>query len=249
MTAATAKLSNEDHSPINISHLSVGYGGPPIIEDISIDVRSGELFGLIGLNGAGKTTMIKTILGLREAQKGDISLFGHAPGKVGAKENLAYLPELFDPAWFLTGMEFLRFSLKLYDKKLPDSVFEDYARAVRLDPAALKRRVKSYSKGMRQKLGLLGTILTECPLLILDEPMSGLDPVARTLIKDMLLDVKKRGHTVFLSSHILADMDEICDRVAVLHDGQIRFTGEPGALKEQMKAESLERAFLALIEQ
>jgi ABC-2 type transport system ATP-binding protein len=101
---------------------------------------------------------------------------------------------------------------------------------------------------MRQKTGLMGPWLTQCPLLILDEPMSGLDPRARALVKDEIVACKKRGMTVFLSSHILADMDEICDRVAVLHDGEIRFVGTPGELKERTQQEYLERAFLKTIE-
>lgn len=219
-----------------------------VIADISIQTMSGEFFGLIGLNGAGKTTLIKSILGLRKQRAGDISIFGENCTNPTSKQNLAYLPERFDPPWFLTGIEFLRFSLKLYNQKVDDEVFYEYAEKLALDKASLKRRVQTYSKGMRQKLGLLGTVLTNCKLLILDEPMSGLDPRARTLVKDMLMDIKKEGRTIFLSSHILADMDEICDNVAVLHDGEIQFTGKPADLKKQTKCDNLERAFLHFIE-
>ena len=219
-----------------------------VISDISIQTMPGEFYGLIGLNGAGKTTLIKTILGLRNQRSGEISIFGKPCTDAESKQNLAYLPERFDPPWFLTGIEFLRFSLKLYGRKVDDKVFYDYAEILALDKAALKRRVQTYSKGMRQKLGLLGTVLTDCKLLILDEPMSGLDPRARTLVKDMLMEIKKEGRTIFLSSHILADMDEICDNVAVLHEGKIQFTGNPAALKKQTSCENLERAFLQYIE-
>ena len=219
-----------------------------VISDISIQTMPGEFYGLIGLNGAGKTTLIKTILGLRNQRSGEISIFGKPCTDAESKQHLAYLPERFDPPWFLTGIEFLRFSLKLYGRKVDDKVFYDYAEKLALDKAALKRRVQTYSKGMRQKLGLLGTVLTDCKLLILDEPMSGLDPRARTLVKDMLMEIKKEGRTIFLSSHILADMDEICDNVAVLHEGEIQFTGKPAALKKQTSCENLERAFLQYIE-
>jgi ABC-2 type transport system ATP-binding protein len=117
-----------------------------------------------------------------------------------------------------------------------------------LDPEALNRRVQTYSKGMRQKLGLMATMMTGCGLFILDEPMSGLDPRARAAVKDMLLETKKQGKTIFLSSHILADMDEICDRVAVLHQGRLLYTGTTSGLKDSGATDSLERAFLKCID-
>ncbi|MCB1840396.1 MAG: AAA family ATPase, partial [Alphaproteobacteria bacterium] len=117
-----------------------------------------------------------------------------------------------------------------------------------LDPKALKRKMHTYSKGMRQKLGILGTLLTGCSLLILDEPMSGLDPRARALVKRMITEMKHKDRTIFLSSHILADMDEICDRVAVLHDAKVLYVGTPQDMKDQTKAQNLEQAFLDYVE-
>lgn len=244
-----AAVSPEDNfAALQIDGVSVDYGLGPVIQDISLEIKPGEVFGLIGLNGAGKTSLIKCMLGLREQNAGAITVFGADPQSMAARHNFSYLPERFEPAWFLKGIEFLRFSLKLYGKKPEDAAFVSAAEDLKLDPAALKRKVQSYSKGMRQKLGLLGTLMTGAPLFILDEPMSGLDPVARSLVKDRLISVKKAGHTIFLSSHILADMDEICDRVAVLHGGRICFCGAPADLKKQTKADSLERAFLKLIQ-
>ncbi|MFK7839970.1 MAG: ABC transporter ATP-binding protein [Bdellovibrionales bacterium] len=234
---------------LEIKNVSVSYDTVNnVISDISLNTDAGEFFGLIGLNGAGKTTLIKAILGLRSQSEGEISIFGQECTHATSKQNLAFLPERFEPPWFLTGLEFLHFSLKLYGEKGSDELFYEYAEKLALDKNALKRRVQTYSKGMRQKLGLLGTVLTNCKLLILDEPMSGLDPRARTLVKDMLMNLKSEGRTIFLSSHILADMDEICDKVAVLHDGKIQFTGKPAELKKQTKSENLERAFLHFIE-
>lgn len=232
---------------LSLQDITIGYGKTVIVKGISLEIRAGETFGLIGLNGAGKTSLIKAILGLHDPLSGTIKIFGHAPGHPQAREKLSYLPERFEPAWFLTGLEFLRFSLKLYKKKIPDADFVKAAETLNLDTSALRRKVQSYSKGMRQKLGLLGAILTDCPFLILDEPMSGLDPVARALVKDRLTSEKKKGHTIFLSSHILADMDEICDRVAVLHQGQICYTGTPENLKKETGKDHLEKAFLHLI--
>lgn len=231
-----------------INNVSVSYGKVRAIRDIGLSVPTGQFFGLMGLNGAGKTTLIKSILGLRTQQIGEISLFGNPCTDAKSKKSLAYLPERFEPPWFLTGLEFLRFSVQLYQKNIDDTVFFENAEKLALDPLALRRRVDTYSKGMRQKLGLLGTVLTGCRFLILDEPMSGLDPVARTLVKDMLLEIKTQERTIFLSSHILSDMDEICDQVCLLHEGTIHFTGKPQDMKAKAGVENLERAFLHFIE-
>jgi len=116
-----------------------------------------------------------------------------------------------------------------------------------LDPIVLGNKVQTYSKGMRQKLGLIATILTGCKILILDEPMSGLDPLARSLVKNFLGAVKSEGRTVILSSHILADMDEICDCVTVIDSSKTQFTGTPEAMKLQSDEKYLEKAFLKII--
>ena len=233
---------------LHVQDVSVSYAGKPAIQDVNLEVKAGEIYGLIGLNGAGKTTLIKTILDLRDQDSGDISLFGQAKAHKESKAKLAYLPEKFEPPWFLTGMEFLKFSLDLYKQKFNKQEMIDAAESLALDTDALNRRMNTYSKGMRQKLGLMGTLLTGCSLFILDEPMSGLDPLARSLVKKMILDMKDKERTIFLSSHILADMDEICDRVALLHEGTIRYIGAPQALKEETKSPSLEQAFLDFIE-
>ena len=241
-------MSDQSKSAISVKNVDVSYGKFKAVENVNLNVQPGEFFGLIGLNGAGKTTIIKTLLDLRPQNAGEIELFGQAVNSKDVKKRMAFLPERFEPPWFLSGLEFLQFSAKLYRHELADSTCYEYAERVSLDPEALKRRVNTYSKGMRQKLGLLGTVLTGCDLLILDEPMSGLDPIARVQVKDVLLETKSKGCTIFLSSHILADMDEICDRVAIMHGKTIQFTGPPAEFKSQTTAETLERAFLHFIE-
>ncbi len=233
---------------LSIQNVDVGYDKKPVIRHISIDIMHGETFGLIGLNGAGKTTLIKAILGMRTPLAGEISICGFDRYDARAKAKTSYLPERFEPPWFLTGMEFIHFSLSLYGRKEDDEDIKKAAESLALDPGVHKNRVQTYSKGMRQKLGLLATLLTGCDVLILDEPMSGLDPRARARVKDFLSGLKKEGRTVFLSSHILADMSEMCDRVAVLHDGIIRFTGAPQELLKETGTKTLERAFLEMIE-
>lgn len=237
-----------DIPAIRIDNVAADYGQGTVIEDIAFHVRQGETFGLIGLNGVGKTTLIKIILGLMEASRGKVEIFGRGILDPAAKEKIAYLPEKFEPPVFLSGLEFVRFSLSLYGRAFDENSVLAAADRVSLSRAALRRRVNTYSKGMRQKTGLMGTWLTQCPLLILDEPMSGLDPRARVQVKDEIIACRNRGMTVFLSSHILADMDEICDRIAVIHDGRLQFTGTPAELRDKTGQEYLERAFLKTIE-
>lgn len=240
--------SSDSRPLLLIEDVSAGYNKKPVISSINLSVKKGETFGLIGLNGAGKTTLIKSVLGLRSQLKGDISIDGKANDSLESKALTAYLPERFDPPSFLTGYEFLRFSMKLYSQPFDRDLAIKSADKLYLDPDALKKSVSTYSKGMRQKLGIISTILTKCSLMILDEPMSGLDPKARVLVKDALHFVRDEGRTVFLSSHILADMHEICDSVAVLHGGTILFHGTPEEMSKVSSDGNLERAFLKMIE-
>ena len=242
-------MTANDTLALSIRSVSISYGRRKVIDGMDLSVVQGETFGLIGLNGVGKTTLIKTVLGLREPDEGDIAVFGMARSNEAGKRKLAYLPERFEPPSFLTGMEFLRFSMRLYGIAPDADAIIREAEGVMLDPAVLKNRVQTYSKGMRQKLGLISVFLTQCPLLILDEPMSGLDPRARALVKDALARVHAGGRTVFLSSHILSDMSEICDRVGVLDHGRMAFTGSPGALCKTGGSDNIERAFLNVIDE
>jgi ABC-2 type transport system ATP-binding protein len=224
---------------LSVSSLSAGYGDIKVVDDVSFDIKQGEIYGLVGLNGAGKTTLIKTILGLRQKFAGEI--------ETGGADKVSYLPERFDPPWFLNGYDFIHFSLKIYNKKISNKEIEDAAQSISLNIDFLKKYVNTYSKGMRQKLGLLATVLSGCPLLILDEPMSGLDPKARQEVKNIIKSVKNEGHSVFMSSHILADVAELCDRVAVFHHNKIIFIGTPAEMLEKGGGKDLEKAFLSLI--
>ena len=234
---------------LSVQDVCIAYNKDDVVKNAAFDIQQGEMFGLIGLNGAGKTTLIKSILGLREHNAGNITLFGEAAHKKSVRENMVYLPERFDPPWFLSGEEFVKFSLKLYGRPFNKAALYEAAEQLRLDGNVLKKRVQTYSKGMRQKLGLIATLLTECKFIILDEPMSGLDPQARVLVKDMLSKTKKTDQTILICSHILSDLDEICNRVAVIHKGRVGYVGTPKALKKKSSADNLERAFLTFIEQ
>ncbi|HPD83411.1 MAG: ABC transporter ATP-binding protein [Alphaproteobacteria bacterium] len=224
---------------VRIKSLHAGYEKTVVVRDVSFEIGAGEIFGLVGLNGAGKTTLIKTILRLREKMSGDV--FTENPNQI------AYLPEKFDPPWFLTGIKFIQFSLGLYKKKMATEDIYKEAENLSFNTDFLAKSVHKYSKGMRQKLGLLATILSGCRLLVLDEPMSGLDPKARQEVKKMILEVRKEGRSVFMSSHILADISELCDRVAVFHNNTIIFVGSPRELETVGQDHNLEKAFLNLI--
>lgn len=234
---------------LEIEALKAAYADKQVLHGLDLSIRRSETFGVIGLNGAGKTTLIKTVLGLKDQSAGDIRILGLDKMADPVKAEIAYLPERFDPPWFLKGGEFIAFSAELYKRKVSPQEIEEYCNKLALDPKVIGKRVQTYSKGMRQKLGLIATLLTGCSILILDEPMSGLDPLARSLVKDALLKAKREGRTIILSSHILADMDEICDRVAVIHNGIIYYTGTPQGLRERTSESSLERAFLNIIQQ
>jgi ABC-2 type transport system ATP-binding protein len=236
-----------DPLPLSVRSVSAGYKGITVFDDVNFNVQSGEIFGFIGLNGQGKTTFIKTVLGLKDPVSGQISVLGASAGASAAKKNIAYLPEKFMPAWFMSGYEFIRFSVSLYGENVSSTQIDEMANMLSLDVNALSRKVQTYSKGMAQKLGLIATVLTGAPFLILDEPMSGLDPLARSNVKEMLLACKENGQTVFLSSHILSDLDELCDRLCVLDSGSVQYLGDPISLKKQEKKKSLEAAFLSVL--
>lgn len=248
--AAVKKKNTNILLPLRVENVSKSFDDKKVLDGISLAIEPGSVFGLIGLNGAGKTTLIKIILGLLEKDAGHAAIFGTLPGSNDAKSHFSYLPEKFLPSIYLKGYEFLDLTLAYYNKKASRETAHSMADALGLDPAALERKITSYSKGMAQKLGLMAALMIEAPLLILDEPMSGLDPLARIKLKEALIDYTKQGRTVFFSSHILSDIDEICSHIAIIHNQNIAFDGSPDAFKKKFsrKGQSLERAFLKAIE-
>lgn len=233
--------------PLLVSDVTTSYGKRKILEDVSFSLAPGECFGLIGLNGIGKTTLIRSILALREAT-GTISFFGE-PNTVGrSRRHLVYLPEKFQPSPQLYGWEYLNIHLAYFGQSVDKPAARVMAEGLDLDPSALDRKIKTYSKGMGQKLGLTGTLLVDAPLMVLDEPMSGLDPRARVMLKDRLMEARTAGRTIFFSSHILADIEEICDRIGILHAGKLIYLGRADDFVAITQSQSLERAFLAALE-
>lgn len=236
-------------SDIALRFAGVGksYGRVAALSELSFEVQRGEFFALVGVNGAGKTTLIKCLLDFCDADAGGIEVFGVPHRATAARARLAFLPERFNPPFYLTGRDFLRYLCKLHGARYDDAVVTRLFAALDLELSALDRLARTYSKGMTQKLGLAASLLSGKDLYVLDEPMGGLDPKARALFKHELAALKRAGRTVFFTSHALADVAEMCDRMAVLHGGRLRFAGTPHELTGRYGAADLERAFLACI--
>lgn len=229
-------------------HVSKAFGTASALTEVELEVSAGELFGLVGMNGAGKTTLIKCLLDSSRADSGSIEVFGVTSLLPAARGRLAFLPERFNAPFYVTGRDFLRLMLRLYGRSYDEGAARAMLAALDLDLSALEKPVRAYSKGMTQKLGLACCLLSERALLLLDEPTSGLDPKARALLKAALRERHARGSTIFFTSHSLADVEEMCDRMAVLHQGSIRYVGSPAGLRERYGAPTLERAFLACLD-
>ncbi|MFT5703298.1 MAG: ABC-2 type transport system ATP-binding protein [Rickettsiales bacterium] len=234
-------------TPIKIENVFKTFGKKMVLNDVSLEVFNNEIFGFIGLNGIGKTTLIKIIIDLLEHDGGGVEIFGVDKILPESRKDIAYLPEKFQPSTQLKGVEFLKFVTGFHNKKFDLKKAQEIAEMLDLDPKALSLRISKYSKGMTQKLGLLATFLSEAKLIILDEPMSGLDPRARISLKNQLINYKKAGNSIFFSSHILSDIDEICDRIAIINNGKITFTGKSDDFRNKHQETSLERAFLSEI--
>ena len=238
----------ENATVIDIKNLSKTFKKKQVLQNINFKINQGEIFGLIGVNGIGKTTLIKIILDLLKSDQGRVRIFGQDSEQRISRKNISYLPEKFQPSGYLKGREFLSLSMGYFNKAYDHDKALYFADALDLDAAALDNKIVKYSKGMSQKLGLISMFLSEAKLLILDEPMSGLDPHVRIRLKDLLKDYAKLGNTVFFSSHILFDIDEICQKIGVIHKGELNFLGTVSGFKKQHDADTLERGFLKLLQ-
>lgn len=232
---------------LHFQQIVKSYDKKPALRQIELTIQKGEFFGLVGMNGAGKTTLLKCMLDFCALDSGIIDIFGVSHRLTEARKPLAFLPERFMPPYYLTGADFLNYTLALQDIPYNQAEAIETLAALDLDASALTKPVRNFSKGMTQKLGLAACFLARKQLYVLDEPMSGLDPKARARLKLRLQQLKKENCTLFFSSHALADVEEICDRMAILHDGQLRFVGTPAECRLQFEATTLEQAYLACI--
>jgi ABC-2 type transport system ATP-binding protein len=217
--------------------LSKRYGSASAVDKISFNIKKGEVFGLLGPNGAGKTTTILMMLGLTEISSGRISVLGYDPARqpLQVKRRVGYLPDSVGFYDHLTAVENLAYTAKLMGLSLKERTqrIADALKRVRLDDVAGKR-VATFSRGMRQRLGLAEIIIKQAEIAILDEPTSGLDPQATLEFLDLIRELKAEGITVLLSSHLLDQVQRICDRVALFQSGQIVLMGSVAELSVQV---------------
>lgn len=223
------------------------FGRMSVLDGLSLEIEQGEFFALVGINGAGKTTCIKAMLDFIDIDSGSIEIFGLRHDQTRARERLAFLPERFLPPYYLRGRDFLNYYARLRGARFSTERVHAMCEALDLDPSALSKSVRIYSKGMSQKLGLIAALLSDKDFLVLDEPMSGLDPKARLLVKTQMQALKQAGRSVFFSTHMLSDVDELCDRMGVLHGGKLRFVGTPSECRQRYGTSSLEHAYLSCI--
>jgi len=193
-----------------------------ILKGVSLSVAAGEIFGYLGPNGAGKTTTLKCVLGLIFPDRGKIEIFGHPPLSAKGKEHVGYLPE--NPYFYdyLTAAEFLDFYARLFGLSKKDKV-DKIATLLRLVGMEKARdlQLRKFSRGMLQRVGLAQALINDPALLFFDEPLGGLDPLGRKELRDIIVRLKQEGKTIFLSSHILQDIEMICDRVAIIVGGRV----------------------------
>ncbi|QAY66856.1 ABC transporter ATP-binding protein [Paenibacillus protaetiae] len=206
--------------------LSKNYGNGRGCHDVTLRIPAGEAFGFLGPNGAGKSTIVKMLVGLTAPTDGRALLFGKPAGSVEARRRIGYLPELFRYPGWLSGEEALRFHAKLCGlrgrdaKRRIDTLLDEVGIGHRG-----RDRIKGYSKGMQQRLGLACALLSDPDIVFLDEPASALDPVGRHEVRELLQRLRREGKTIFLNSHLLEDVEQLCDHVALLNNGRILADG------------------------
>jgi ABC-2 type transport system ATP-binding protein len=192
------------------------------LDDLTLTINRGEVFGLLGPNGSGKSTTIKLLLGLIFASEGTASVLGQPAGSITINERIGFLPEESYLYRFLNGEEILRFYGRLF--KIPRKELNrrvpELLDIVGLDAKARKRKLREYSKGMARRIGLAQALINNPDLILLDEPTTGLDPIGTREMKDLILSLKAQGKTVLLCSHLLADVQDVCDRIIILFRGQ-----------------------------
>lgn len=233
---------------LNIEGLTYQIQAVSVLKDLSLSVEAGKYYALAGENGAGKSTLIKIILDLiRNIENGQITIGGLDNKDLSAREQLSYLPEKFNIKKEVTGRQYLRFVYGIYQQIFDDNKIEALCKQLSLDSARLNDKTNSYSKGMKQKLGLISCFMLDNPLIILDEPLSGLDPKARFQFKQLLEFERSNNRTIFYSTHMLADAEEICDQFGILHQGNIVFNGTPQECLQQFNETSLEKAYMKCI--
>lgn len=231
---------------IQFSHLTKSYKKrKAVVNDFSLSVDV-PIFGFLGQNGAGKTTIMKMILGLLAPTAGTIMIDGIPSGSAAAKKNVGFMPET--PYFYerMTGLEFLKFCDELYQNSAKQKIhhYESILKKVGIF-GARNFEIRTYSKGMRQRLGFAQALVNDPKYLFLDEPLDGLDPIGRREMKTVMGDLKREGKKIFLNTHILYDVEEICDEVGVIHEGRLLYAGP---VKAFCAGKPLEERFVETVE-
>lgn len=238
---------------INIENVTKTYNGTyRAVDNLNLQIKDGEIFGLLGPNGAGKTTTIKMITGVIAPTVGKIEVngFNIATDPVRTKEQFGYVPDSPDMFLRLTGIEYLNFMADIYgvDKKCRETRIKELAQRFEME-SALGDKIQSYSHGMRQKIIIMGVLVHEPKVWILDEPLTGLDPKSAFILKEMMREHADASNTVLFSTHVLEVAEKVCDRVAIINKGHVMFVGTLEEMRNEFKSsESLEEMFLEITE-
>jgi ABC-2 type transport system ATP-binding protein len=235
-------------SEIAITNVSKWYGskkkGKYSVHNLNLSIQKGSVFGFLGPNGAGKTTTIKMIVGLAKPTHGTITIAGGSPNDMEVKQKIGFMPESPSFYLYLTAREFLEFACDIFAIQNPKKKIREILESVELDQAA-DRQIRTYSKGMLQRLGLAQALINDPEILFLDEPLDGLDPLGRAEIKKIILSLKSQNKTIFLNSHILSDVAELCDHVGIIDKGTLLMYDTPANISRGHR--DLEEAFVSII--
>ena len=231
---------------LKIEHLTKTYGGKKAVDDLSLHIAPGEIYGFIGHNGAGKTTTIKACCGLIHFDKGEILIDGHSivDEPMMCKQNIAYLPDNPDLYDYMTGIQFLNFVADIFGVSAKDRTERIHKYATEMELMnPLANPVASYSHGMKQKLAIISALIHAPKLVLMDEPFVGLDPKSAHILKGYMRDICNEGGAIFFSTHVLEVAEKLCDKVAIIKDGKLI---RSGTMEEVKGDASLESVFLEL---
>ena len=231
---------------LNISHLTKKYGEKTAVDDLSLEINSGEIYGFIGHNGAGKTTTIKAVVGILGFDNGEITIDGQSikTNPIGCKKKLAYIPDNPDLFDYMSGIKYLNFIADVFGVSPEDRQerIKKYADAFELTQD-LAQPINAYSHGMKQKLAIISAWIHQPKLIIMDEPFVGLDPKAAHILKGMMRELCDNGGAIFFSTHVLEVAEKLCDKVAIIKNGKLI---KCGTMDEVKGDSSLENVFLEL---
>ena len=233
---------------LSIEHLTKIYGDKKAVDDLSLHIHAGEIYGFIGHNGAGKTTTIKSVVGILSFDSGEITVCGKSvkADPIGVKKQIAYIPDNPDMYEFMTGIQFLNFVADIYgvSADVRQERIRKYGDMFALT-GDLGQHINSYSHGMKQKLAIIAAWVHDPKLIIMDEPFVGLDPIASHLLKEEMRKVCDAGGAIFFSTHVLEVAEKLCDKIAIIKDGKLI---RQGTMEEVKGDSSLENVFLELEE-